>query len=112
MLLLYYILTLLQFPGQESRAELHEMRVPSALAGPWDNLSGPVYLSSYFLNFIPVPNDRMYKSFGLFIKKALPVDVHSLEIDLHLSHGRSVITKFIPSGVTYFDEEQVSVFSF
>uniref|UniRef100_A0A7N0UF06 Dicer-like protein 4 n=1 Tax=Kalanchoe fedtschenkoi TaxID=63787 RepID=A0A7N0UF06_KALFE len=91
----------------DSRVELHEMLVPSALAESCSNLSGTVSLYSYFVNFLPAQNDRMYKAFGLFIKKALSEDALTLKIDLHLSHGRSVITEFIPSGIIDFDKEKL-----
>ncbi|CAM8897033.1 unnamed protein product [Rhodiola kirilowii] len=92
---------------EDSKTELHEMQVPSALAEPFNNSSELVRLHSYFVDFIPAQNDRMYKAFGLFIKKALPVVAQTLKIDLHLSHGRSVITEFISFGFIEFNKEKI-----
>ncbi|CAM8897034.1 unnamed protein product [Rhodiola kirilowii] len=95
---------------EDSKTELHEMQVPSALAEPFNNSSELVRLHSYFVDFIPAQNDRMYKAFGLFIKKALPVVAQTLKIDLHLSHGRSVITEFISFGFIEFNKEKALKF--
>ncbi|KAK9269302.1 hypothetical protein L1049_001073 [Liquidambar formosana] len=90
-----------------SRAELHEMLVPASLKEPWNNLANPVHLNSYFIKFIPIPEDRDYKRFGLFVKAALPEEAERMKLDLHLSHGRSVNTELVPSGVVQFDEDQI-----
>ncbi|KAH0970234.1 hypothetical protein GBA52_022390 [Prunus armeniaca] len=92
---------------EDSRAELHEMLVPAALKEPWSNLEDHVSLSSYYLKFNPVPEDRIYKSFGLFVKAPLPVEAESMELDLHLAHGRSVMTELVPSGFAEFGKDEI-----
>lgn len=94
-------------PDEDLRAELHEMLVPAALKEPWSNLEDLVSLSSYYLKFNPVPEDRIYKSFGLFVKAPLPVEAESMELDLHLAHGRSVMTELVPSGFAEFGKDEV-----
>ncbi|GAB4832726.1 endoribonuclease Dicer [Ancistrocladus abbreviatus] len=92
---------------EDSNRELVEMLVPPTLAEPWDDLEKPVCLNSYFIRFSPKPCDRNYKEFGFFIKAPLPREAERMEVDLHLTHGRSVITELIPSGILEFDEEEI-----
>ncbi|KAJ1382389.1 Ribonuclease III domain [Sesbania bispinosa] len=91
-----------------SRGELHEMLVPSAFGHSWIN-EKIVYLNSYYIKFCPCPEDRDYRRFGLFIMTRLPMEAEKLELDLHLAHGRSVMTKFIPFGVVEFDKDEVKM---
>ncbi|XP_023928784.1 dicer-like protein 4 isoform X2 [Quercus suber] len=93
--------------GEGSRGELHEMLVPAVLKEPWTNLENPVHFYSYYIEFIPHPEDRDYKKFGLFLKAALPEEAERMELDLHLARGRSVMTKFVPSGVAEFDKDEI-----
>nr|XP_024928613.2 dicer-like protein 4 [Ziziphus jujuba var. spinosa] len=90
-----------------SRGELHEMLVPATLKYPRNRGDIPVYLNSYYIKFSPEPNDRTYKSFGLFVKEPLPAEAQKMEIDLHLARGRSVMAKFVPSGVAEFDNDEI-----
>ncbi|KAF3452999.1 hypothetical protein FNV43_RR03432 [Rhamnella rubrinervis] len=90
-----------------SRGELHEMLVPAVLKEPWNELEISVYLNSYNIEFIPDPQDRIYKSFGLFVKEPLPAEAEKMELDLHLARGRSVVTKLVPSGVAEFDKDEI-----
>lgn len=83
------------------------MLVPATLKYPRNRGDIPVYLNSYYIKFSPEPNDRTYKSFGLFVKEPLPAEAQKMEIDLHLARGRSVMTKFVPSGVAEFDKDEV-----
>ncbi|KAL9242481.1 hypothetical protein vseg_016474 [Gypsophila vaccaria] len=92
---------------EDSSFELHEMLIPAILKGPWINVEYPVSLNSYFIRFIPKPHDRQYKDFGLFLKAPLPLDAKRLVIDLHLAHGRSVLTDLVPSGHVEFNEEEM-----
>lgn len=111
MVLLIIIIVLIPFvyifPDEDSRAELHEMLVPAALKEPWSNLEDIVSLSSYYVNLNPVPMDRIYRSFGLFVKAPLPVEAETMELDLHLAHSRSVMTKLVPSGFVEFGKDEV-----
>ncbi|GAB2300240.1 endoribonuclease Dicer, variant 2 [Dionaea muscipula] len=91
---------------EDARCDVHEMLVPAALTRPWDESKEPVCLNSYFIKFTAKPRDRHYKEFGLFIKSPLHCDAEKLKLDLHLAHGRSVITELIPSGIAQFDEEE------
>lgn len=90
-----------------SRGELHEMIVPAILKESWLDLEKPVCLNSYFIRFTPEPLDREYKEFGFFLIEKLPSEAERMELDLHLSHGRSVMTQLVPSGVVWFNEEQI-----
>ncbi|KAK7347176.1 hypothetical protein VNO80_21703 [Phaseolus coccineus] len=92
-----------------SRGELHEMLVPSAFGQSWINEDKIVLLNSYYIKFCPCPEDRVYKEFGLFIMARLPMEAEKLELDLHLAHGRSVMTKFIPFGVVEFDKDEIKM---
>ncbi|KAK4604657.1 hypothetical protein RGQ29_012930 [Quercus rubra] len=93
--------------GEGPRAELHEMLVPAVLKEPWTNMENPVHFYSYYIEFNPRPEDRIYKKFSLFVKAALPEEAERMELDLHLAHGRSVMTKFVPSGVAEFDKDEI-----
>lgn len=95
------------YQDEGPRAELHEMLVPALLKEPWNNSEMPVHLNSYFIKFIPHPNDRDYKKFGLFVKAPLPAEAQRMELDLHLSHGRSVMTELVPLGLVEFDQDQL-----
>ncbi|XP_019453233.1 PREDICTED: dicer-like protein 4 isoform X2 [Lupinus angustifolius] len=92
-----------------SRGELYEMLVPAAFRQSWVNKEKIVHLNSYYLKFCPCPEDRVYKKFGLFIVTRLPVEAEKLELDLHLAHGRSVISKFVPFGVVEFDKDEIKM---
>ena len=96
--------------GEGPRGELHslhEMLVPAVLKEPWTDMENPVHFYSYYIEFIPHPEDRDYKNFGLFVKAALPEEAERMELVLHLARGRSVMTKFMPSGVAEFDKDEV-----
>lgn len=86
------------------------MLVPSAFGQSWKNAEKTVRLNSYYIKFCPTPEDRVYKKFGLFIMTRLPMEAEKLELDLHLAHGRSVMTKFIPFGVVEFNNDEVNNF--
>jgi len=84
------------------------MLVPSAFGQSWTNEDEITHLNSYYIKFSPCPEDRVYKEFGLFIMAPLPMEAEKLELDLHLAHGRSVMTKFVPFGVVEFDKDEVN----
>ncbi|KAK7329981.1 hypothetical protein VNO77_24164 [Canavalia gladiata] len=92
-----------------SRGELHEMLVPSAIGPSWINEDKIIHLNSYYIKFCPCPEDRVYKEFGLFIMTHLPIEAEKLELDLHLAHGRSVMTKFVPFGVVDFEKDEIKM---
>ncbi|KAE8682671.1 Dicer-like protein 4 [Hibiscus syriacus] len=91
---------------EDSRGELHEMLVPAMLKEPWTNLENYV-LHTYYIKFIPDPEDRSYKEFALFVKSPLPKEAERMELDLHLARRRSVMTKLVPSGVAEFKREEI-----
>jgi endoribonuclease Dicer len=84
------------------------MRVPALLKEPW--LSGfdkKVDMHSYYIRFLPIPDDRDYRMFGLFLMSKLPEEAELLEVDLHLAHGRIVKTGLNRLGLISFDKEEV-----
>ncbi|GMI92533.1 DICER-LIKE 4, dicer-like 4 [Hibiscus trionum] len=91
---------------EDLRGELHEMLVPAVLKKMRTNLENYV-LHSYYIKFIPDPEDRSYKEFALFVKSPLPKEAERMELDLHLARHRSVMTKLVPSGVTEFKGEEI-----
>ncbi|CAK7338283.1 unnamed protein product [Dovyalis caffra] len=91
-----------------SRGELHEMLVPAVLKESWTEMERPIYLNSYYIEFCPVPEDRIYKKFGLFLKEPLPLEAERMNLDLHLARGRSVKTKLVPSGLSEFSTDEVN----
>ncbi|KAF7839620.1 dicer-like protein 4 isoform X3 [Senna tora] len=97
------------YEDENLRGELHEMLVSSVLRQAWINKDNIVHLNSYFLKLRPSPEDRIYKEFGLFITTSLPVEAEKLELDLHLAHGRTVMTKFVPFGVAKFDKTEIKM---
>ncbi|KAM5548130.1 dicer-like protein 4 [Rosa sericea] len=92
---------------EDLREELHEMLVPAVLKESWNKLEDLVTLSAYYFQFDPEPNDRIYRSFGLFVKAPLPAEAEAMELDLHLAHGRSVMTKLVPSGFAEFVKDEI-----
>ncbi|KAE9462638.1 hypothetical protein C3L33_05455, partial [Rhododendron williamsianum] len=95
------------FDGEASRGELHEMLVPAALKEPWTELENFVCLQYYFVKFSPHPADRLYKTFGLFVKAALPSEAEEMVLDLFLARGRSVKVELVKSGVMKFDNDEI-----
>ncbi|KAJ4951048.1 hypothetical protein NE237_027880 [Protea cynaroides] len=89
------------------RGELHEMLIPASLKVPWNKSEKIIVLNFYFIKFAPIPEDRLYQKFGLFVKAPLPREAERMELDLHLDHGRSVRTEFVPSGMIEFDEDEI-----
>ncbi|KAI3796093.1 hypothetical protein L1987_38757 [Smallanthus sonchifolius] len=93
---------------KSSRRELHEMLVPNVLQEPWIKVENTTLsLNSYLIKFNPSPADRIYKDFGLFIKKRLPQEAEKMELDLRLARGRSVLSKIVPCGVLEFTDKEI-----
>lgn len=84
------------------------MLVPGIFREPWSTSENLVCLCSYYIKFVPDPNDRIYRKFGLFLKDPLPIEAERMELDLHLARRRSVLTTLIPAGVTEFDKDEVA----
>ncbi|XP_052119239.1 dicer-like protein 4 isoform X2 [Arachis duranensis] len=83
------------------------MLVPSPFKKSWKNEEKVVHLNSHYIKFCPFPEDRVYEKFGLFIMPCLPTEAEKLELDLHLAHGRFVISTFVPFGVVEFEVQEV-----
>ncbi|XP_043720331.1 endoribonuclease Dicer homolog 4-like isoform X1 [Telopea speciosissima] len=92
---------------ESSRGELHEMLIPAALKVPWNNTENITMLNFYFISFAPIPEDRLYQKFGLFVKEPLPKEAERMELDLHLDHGRIVRTELVPLGRIQFDKDEI-----
>ncbi|OVA00281.1 Ribonuclease III domain [Macleaya cordata] len=91
----------------ESSLQLHEMLSPTALKVPWSNPGNPILLNFYFVQFVPVPEDRSYQQFGLFVKEPLPNEVETMQLDLHLARGRIVKTQLVSLGMIEFDKDEI-----
>lgn len=97
------------FEDEGSRGELHEMLVPALLKESWTTSENWIDLHSYYLEFCPVPRDRTYKKFGLFVKAPLPQEAEQLQLDLHLARGRYVTTKLVPLGLVKFNTDEITM---
>ncbi|XP_042002405.1 dicer-like protein 4 isoform X1 [Salvia splendens] len=93
----------------ESRLELHQMLVPAALRVPWREVDNFCTFSCYYVKFNPIPADRTYRKFGLFVKESLPEEAGNLSFDLCLDKGRMVKTQLIPSGGSTFDKAEIAL---
>ncbi|GMN26826.1 hypothetical protein TIFTF001_046095 [Ficus carica] len=92
---------------ENTQVELQEMLVHALLKQPWQNSEDSlVYLYFYYEKFTLDPADRIYKEFSLFLKVKLPLEAKKMELGLHLSRGRSIMTKPVPSSVTQFDQDE------
>ncbi|XP_076937243.1 dicer-like protein 4 [Bidens hawaiensis] len=93
---------------ESSRRELHEMLVPSVFQEPWSKVDNTrLSLNSYFIKLSPLPADRLYKDFGLFLKKPIPQEAQRMELDLHLARGRSVLTSIVPCGALELSDNEI-----
>lgn len=96
---------------ESSRGELHEFLVPDVFKEPWSLSENRISLRSYYIDFCPDPADRTYKMFSLFVKTPLPLEAETMDLELHLAHGRSVKTRLIPTGAVVFDADEVFISS-
>lgn len=84
------------------------MRVPALLKESWlSSFDKKVNMHSYYVRFLPIPDDRDYRMFGLFLMSQLPEEAESLEVILHLTHRRIVKTGLDRLGLVSFDKEEV-----
>ncbi|KAH6779316.1 hypothetical protein C2S52_010553 [Perilla frutescens var. hirtella] len=88
----------LDLSDSDNEDELHQMLVPAALRVPWTEEENICSFSCYYVKFNPIPADRTYRKFALFVKEPLPEEAGNLSLDLCLSHGRMMKTQLIPSG--------------
>ncbi|KAJ6808725.1 endoribonuclease Dicer-like protein 4-like isoform X1 [Iris pallida] len=89
------------------KEELHEMLVPAVLREPWTIVDGRINLYFYHVSCVPIPEDRDYRDFGIFLKYPLPKEAETMQVDLHLARGRIVKTRFVPSGMIKFHREEI-----
>uniref|UniRef100_A0A0D9W711 Dicer-like protein 4 n=1 Tax=Leersia perrieri TaxID=77586 RepID=A0A0D9W711_9ORYZ len=90
------------------REELHEMLIPEVLKPSRLKLDCLSKLHFYYVRFIPIPEDRRYQMFGLFVINPLPEEAETLEVDLHLARGRIVKAGIKHLGKIAFEKEQAS----
>uniref|UniRef100_A0A0D9ZN12 Dicer-like protein 4 n=1 Tax=Oryza glumipatula TaxID=40148 RepID=A0A0D9ZN12_9ORYZ len=64
------------------REELHEMLIPAVLKPSGLKLDCLSNLHFYYVKFIPIPEDRRYQMFGLFVINPLPVEAETLQMML------------------------------
>lgn len=83
------------------------MLVPAALKVAWTT-ADDVEMYFYYIKCVPIPDDRNYREFGLFVKCPLPNEAETMEVDLHLARGRIAKTGFVPSGRITIDREGVN----
>ncbi|KAH9301169.1 hypothetical protein KI387_012752, partial [Taxus chinensis] len=91
------------------RKELHITSKAKAFSGNWgDELNG-VTLQVCKLVFTSQDDDKgIYSNFILLIEEKLDSDVENSEIDLHLTGGRIVRSRFMPCTELYLDSIQIS----
>jgi endoribonuclease Dicer len=94
--------------SDDLREELHEMLTPTVLKPSKCKLDCLLNLHFYYVQFIPIPADRNYRIFGLFVINPLPTEAEKLEVDLHLARGRIVKAGMRHLGTISFNEEQAS----
>lgn len=96
------------FDGDENtQVELQKMLVPALLKQPWQSSKDSlVYLYFCYVEFTLNPADRISKDFGLFVNANLPLEAKKMELGLHLTRGRSVMTKPVPSSVPQFHQDK------
>lgn len=86
------------------------MLVPAALRKPWTGVGNSTFFNCYYIEICPTPEDREYRRFGLFMKEPLPEEAGEMKVDLCLSRGRMVRSKFIPYGVARLNKDEVEFF--
>ncbi|XP_062184952.1 endoribonuclease Dicer homolog 4 isoform X3 [Phragmites australis] len=89
------------------REELHEMLFPAVLRPSRCKLDCSLNLHFYYIEFIPIPADRRYQMFGLFVINPLPKEAEKLDVELHLAHARIVKAGIKYLGMIAFDKEEM-----
>ncbi|XP_006653591.1 endoribonuclease Dicer homolog 4 [Oryza brachyantha] len=89
------------------REELHQMLIPAVLKPSRLKLDCLLSLHFYYVKFIPIPEDRRYQMFGLFVINPLPVEAETLQVDLHLARGRIVKAGIKHLGKIAFEKEKM-----
>jgi endoribonuclease Dicer len=84
------------------------MLIPAVLKPSGLKLDSLSNLHFYYVKFIPIPEDRRYQMFGLFVINPLPVEAETLQVDLHLARGRIVKAGIKHLGKIAFEKEKAS----
>ena len=87
----------------------HVKAVPEVFRSPVKCIDDHLNFHFYFLDLKPMPDDRKYKEFGLFVASPLPKEVENMEVDLCLTHCRIVKTVLVHSGDVMFDMKMVNI---
>ncbi|XP_078438839.1 dicer-like 4 isoform X2 [Wolffia australiana] len=85
----------------------YEIAVPEVLSVPQKYAGDHVTFIFYLINFNPIPPDREYKGFGLFVTKSLTNEVESMKVELCLTHRRIVEAGLVHSGSVIFDDKMI-----
>ncbi|KAL6903528.1 hypothetical protein ACP4OV_004341 [Aristida adscensionis] len=91
------------------REELHEMLIPAVLRPSRCKLDCLLSLHFYYIEFIPIPADRRYQMFGLFVINSLPKEAEKLDVELHLARARIVKAGIKYLGTIEFDQEEMTL---
>lgn len=82
------------------------MLIPAVLRPSRCKLDCSLKLHFYYIEFIPVPADRRYQMFGLFVINRLPEESEKLDVELHLAHARIVKAGIKYLGKIEFNKEE------
>ncbi|AQK44734.1 dicer-like 103 [Zea mays] len=88
------------------REELYEMLIPAVLRPSRCKLDSSFKLHFYYIEFIPIPADRRYQMFGLFVINRLPEESEKLDVELHLARARIVKAGIKYLGKIEFNKEE------
>lgn len=89
------------------------MLIPAVLRPSRCKLDSSLNLHFYYIEFIPIPADRRYQMFGLFVIDPLPKEAEKLDVELHLARARIVRAGIKYIGMIRFNgEEALSSSSF
>ncbi|AQK44779.1 dicer-like 103 [Zea mays] len=89
------------------REELYEMLIPAVLRPSRCKLDSSFKLHFYYIEFIPIPADRRYQMFGLFVINRLPEESEKLDVELHLARARIVKAGIKYLGKIEFNKEEM-----
>ncbi|CAA6661652.1 unnamed protein product [Spirodela intermedia] len=79
----------------------------ACIEAPQTDIEDQFNFHFYLIKFKPIPDDRKYREFGLFVTTPLPKEAETMDVDLCLTHRRIVKTGLIHSGSVMFDKEKI-----
>lgn len=82
------------------------MLTPAVLRPSRRKLDCLLKLHFYYIEFIPIPADRRYQMFGLFVINRLPEEAEKLDVELHLARARIVKAGIKYLGMMAFNKEE------